>query len=77
MAGENPLDFRTKGSAEKAEVGGPYTRYLKKDALRGKRFGVPAFMLETQEDKPAAGDSCDVDEGCGADAGGGGGGDDR
>ncbi len=50
MAGEDPLDFRTKGSAEKAEVG-PYTRYLKKDALRGKRFGVPAFMLETQEDK--------------------------
>jgi amidase len=49
MAGEDPLDFRTKGSAEK-EVG-PYTRYLKKDALKGKRFGVPAFMLDTQEDK--------------------------
>lgn len=44
MAGEDPLDFRTKGSAEKAQPG-PYARYLKKDALRGKRFGVPAFVL--------------------------------
>jgi Asp-tRNA(Asn)/Glu-tRNA(Gln) amidotransferase A subunit family amidase len=25
---------------------GPYTRYLKSDALKGKRFGVPAFILE-------------------------------
>ncbi|MEO6912168.1 MAG: amidase family protein, partial [Edaphobacter sp.] len=25
---------------------GPYTRYLKKDALQGKRFGVPDFMME-------------------------------
>jgi amidase len=49
MAGEDPLDFRTKGSEGK-EVG-PYTKYLKKDALKGKRFGVPAFMLETEEDK--------------------------
>jgi len=49
MAGEDPLDFRTKGSEGK-EVG-PYTPYLKKDALKGKRFGVPAFMLETEEDK--------------------------
>jgi amidase len=24
---------------------GPYTQYLKPDALRGKRFGVPAFIL--------------------------------
>jgi len=50
MAGEDALDFRTKGSGAKAEVG-PYTQYLKKDALRGKRFGVPAFMLETEDDK--------------------------
>jgi len=49
MAGEDPLDFRTNGSEGK-EVG-PYTKYLKKDALKGKRFGVPAFMLETEEDK--------------------------
>jgi len=49
MAGEDPLDFRTKRSA--AKEAGPYTQYLKKDALKGKRFGVPAFMLETEEDK--------------------------
>jgi Asp-tRNA(Asn)/Glu-tRNA(Gln) amidotransferase A subunit family amidase len=45
MAGEDPLDAATAGSAAKAEPG-PYTRYLKSDALRGKRFGVPAFILE-------------------------------
>jgi amidase len=56
MAGEDPLDFRTlnskssSGGLSEKEVG-PFTGYLKKDALRGKRFGVPAFMLETQEDK--------------------------
>ena len=44
MAGEDALDFRTEGSAAKAEAG-PYTAYLKKDALKGKRFGVPAFVL--------------------------------
>jgi Asp-tRNA(Asn)/Glu-tRNA(Gln) amidotransferase A subunit family amidase len=44
MAGEDPADFRTKGSAATAQPG-PYTQYLRKDALRGKRFGVPAFML--------------------------------
>jgi Asp-tRNA(Asn)/Glu-tRNA(Gln) amidotransferase A subunit family amidase len=45
MAGEDPLDAATAGSAAKAEPG-PYTRYLKSDALRGKRFAVPAFILE-------------------------------
>ena len=45
MAGEDPLDPRTVGSAAKAQPG-PYTQYLKKDALRGKRFGVPAFILQ-------------------------------
>jgi amidase len=44
MAGEDPLDPATMGSAAKAQTG-PYTRYLKVDALKGKRFGVPAFML--------------------------------
>lgn len=44
MAGEDPLDPRTQGSQSKAEPG-PYTRYLKPDALQGKRFGVPAFVL--------------------------------
>jgi amidase len=56
MAGEDPLDFRTlnsknNGGGSAAKEAGPYTRYLKKDALKGKRFGVPAFMLETEEDK--------------------------
>src|SRR5882762_9151441 len=45
MAGEDPLDPRTTGSAAKAQPG-PYTRYLKADALKGKRFGVPAFILD-------------------------------
>jgi Asp-tRNA(Asn)/Glu-tRNA(Gln) amidotransferase A subunit family amidase len=44
MAGEDPLDFRTKGSAAKAQPG-PYTQYLKADSLKGKRFGVPAFIV--------------------------------
>jgi len=44
MAGEDAGDFRTKGSASKAQAG-PYTNYLKADALKGKRFGVPAFIL--------------------------------
>ena len=45
MAGEDPLDPKTAGSAAKAQPG-PYTQYLKSDALRGKRFGVPAFILK-------------------------------
>jgi amidase len=45
MAGEDPLDPRTKGAAAEAQPG-PYTQYLQADALRGKRFGVPAFILE-------------------------------
>ena len=54
MAGEDPLDFRTAGSAEKAQRG-PYTQYLKVDALRGRRFGVPAFILKDPPRPPAAG----------------------
>lgn len=45
MAGEDPLDPVTQGAASKAQRG-PYLQYLKSDALRGKRFGVPAFILE-------------------------------
>jgi amidase len=45
MAGQDPLDPRTADSATMAERG-PYTAYLKADALKGKRFGVPAFILE-------------------------------
>jgi len=45
MAGEDALDPRTVDSAAKAEAR-PYTKYLKADALQGKRFGVPAFFFE-------------------------------
>ena len=45
MAGEDPLDPATLGSAQKAQTG-PYTRYLRADALKGKRFGVPAFIMQ-------------------------------
>jgi amidase len=45
MAGADPLDSRTAGSVAMAERS-PYTAYLKTDALQGKRFGVPAFILQ-------------------------------
>jgi amidase len=51
MAGDDTLDFRTKGSAEKAQDG-PYTKYLKVDALRGQRFGVPAFIMKDAPKNP-------------------------
>ena len=54
MAGEDPLDFRSAGSAEKAQRG-PYTQYLKADALQGKRFGVPAFIVKDAPGLLAAG----------------------
>jgi Asp-tRNA(Asn)/Glu-tRNA(Gln) amidotransferase A subunit family amidase len=41
----DPLDPRTAESAAKAEPG-PYSQYLKPDSLKGKRFGVPAFILK-------------------------------
>jgi amidase len=44
MAGPDPLDARTSEAAG-AQIG-PYTRYLNKEALKGKRFGVPAFILD-------------------------------
>ena len=44
MAGEDPADPRTLGSSAKAQPK-PYTQYLKTDALKGKRFGVPAIVL--------------------------------
>ena len=45
MAGEDPLDPATRGSASLAQPG-PYTQYLKSNALAGKRFGVPSFILK-------------------------------
>lgn len=44
MAGPDPLDARTAEAAGRAQLG-PYARYLKADALKGKRLGVPAFIL--------------------------------
>jgi len=44
MAGEDPLDSRTVG-APAATQRPPYEPYLKADALKGKRFGVPAFVI--------------------------------
>lgn len=51
---EDPLDFRTtaKGRTagfEHAQLG-PFLPYLKVDALKGKRFGVPAFILSGSTD---------------------------
>lgn len=37
-------DARTVDVAKKAQAG-PYTQYLKRGSLKGKRFGVPAFIL--------------------------------
>jgi len=45
IAGPDPKDSRTVGSSAKAQRG-PYTQYLKKDALKGKRLGVPAFIMD-------------------------------
>ena len=44
MAGEDPLDPRTIGTPASAQRP-PYESHLKADALKGKRFGVPAFVL--------------------------------
>ena len=45
MAGEDTLDPATAGSQAKAQPG-PYTQYLKPGSLQGRRFGVPAFVLD-------------------------------
>lgn len=45
MQAEDPLDKWTEGATKKAQAR-PYAQYLKKDALKGKRFGVPWFVLE-------------------------------
>jgi len=51
MAGEDPMDFRTAGSAGKAQPA-PYTQYLRAGALQGKRFGVPAFIVAAKSLRP-------------------------
>jgi amidase len=45
MAGEDPLDPVTADSRDKAQPE-PFTKYLKLGALKGKRFAVPAFILD-------------------------------
>lgn len=50
MVGEDPLDPATAGSEHRAQPR-PYTQYLKAGALKGKRFAVPAFILDG--DSPA------------------------
>jgi Asp-tRNA(Asn)/Glu-tRNA(Gln) amidotransferase A subunit family amidase len=42
---EDPLDPATAEAATLAQPG-PYTRYLKPGSLQGKRFAVPAFILD-------------------------------
>jgi Asp-tRNA(Asn)/Glu-tRNA(Gln) amidotransferase A subunit family amidase len=44
MAGQDPLDPPTLITPDTAQRG-PYDAYLKDGALKGKRFGVPAFVL--------------------------------
>jgi Asp-tRNA(Asn)/Glu-tRNA(Gln) amidotransferase A subunit family amidase len=44
MAGEDLRDFRTKDSTTQAQPG-PYASFARTDALNGKRFGVPAFIV--------------------------------
>jgi Asp-tRNA(Asn)/Glu-tRNA(Gln) amidotransferase A subunit family amidase len=44
MAGEDPLDPVTQGTSGTAQPG-PYTQYLAAGSLKGKRLGVPAFIL--------------------------------
>jgi Asp-tRNA(Asn)/Glu-tRNA(Gln) amidotransferase A subunit family amidase len=51
MVGEDPKDFRTRGSTAKTQRG-PFTQYLKQDALKGKRFGVPAFIMNDAALRP-------------------------
>ena len=41
----DPLDPRTADAPRLAQPG-PYTQYLNPGALQGKRFGVPAFILQ-------------------------------
>lgn len=44
MAGQDPLDARTIDAPPDAQRP-PYDQYLKTSALKGQRFGVPAFIM--------------------------------
>ena len=45
MAGEDPLDPATAGSQARMQAV-PFTQYLTAGSLKGKRFAVPAFILD-------------------------------
>ena len=45
MAGPDPLDAADRGQRRPRRSRGRTRQYLKADALKGKRFGVPAFIL--------------------------------
>jgi amidase len=45
----DPLDMRSVDCAAVRDCG-PYLGYLKKDSLKGRRFGVPAFVLAGEGD---------------------------
>lgn len=45
MSGEDPLDPATVGSSVKAEAR-DYVAFLRPGSLKGRRFGVPAFVMD-------------------------------
>ncbi len=49
MAGADPQDARTRDATARAQAG-PYTKYLNAGSLNGKRFGVPAFIIQSGGD---------------------------
>jgi Asp-tRNA(Asn)/Glu-tRNA(Gln) amidotransferase A subunit family amidase len=49
MAGADPQDTRTRDATSRAQAG-PYTKYLNAGSLKDKRFGVPAFILQSGND---------------------------
>ena len=49
MAGSDPQDARTRDATTSAQAG-PYTKYLNAGSLKDKRFGVPAFIVQSGSD---------------------------
>jgi len=49
MAGADPQDARTRDAGARAPTG-PYTKYLNAGSLKDKRFGVPAFIVQSGND---------------------------
>lgn len=46
MSGADPQDARTRDAGTRAQAG-PYTKYLNAGSLKDKRFGVPAFIVQS------------------------------